>query len=374
MTNEIRFDNSEFISLGIHFQAQSWTFEELAQISQEYQAPGLQQLLDICVRFGIVDPQAKVLSTYTNKADRAVYFSLPRVHLNKAGEFVLFIGDNEIPLTYENKLYKAVDDSFKVVPRRKDPKDNKSPINGINLVAIITQESLEGIDEEFNLVIPVKCKRDSDLAGVTKALQSGDTTHEALVQLGKGSGALEPFYKPWMLPKGFYRIEGETVNCKHLPTGGVIWEGSVKSLSDDTSYKTKMNAAPFIVQQRNTLLLAAQNDAPVYLLIDGAYETSVGIGAIAHACRLQEINGDVPVAMMASFQAEAKRLCAATASKNAGKLLSDAKIAELRTEFELNEQARIAEWVAKQDAKPANAPTGELVAAGSVPDGDEIPF
>ncbi len=368
---DIKFDNSEFLGLGIHYTAQQWTAAEVLTLTYEYISQSLTDLLNLVFRFE-VDPQTVILSTYVNKTNKQTYFSLPCAMLNKEGQFSILIGKAEVPLTFDKKVYTAGDTTFKIVPRRKDAKDNKSPIGAINLVAEITQQDEEGIEETFSLYIPIRFKKDSDLNAATKALQAGEIP-DSVSQLGKGGGGLEPFYKPWMLPKGFYRLEGNTINCKYLPTGGKIWEGSVKSMADGQSYKVRMNAAPFVVQQRETLLIAAAQGHPVYAYIGGAYNTSVGIGAIAHAARLPEQNGEVPTGIWQQFQTDCKVACAATASKNSDKLLTDAEIAEKRAEFEANEQARIAEWIAKKNAGEGSTTPPELVTVGA-PEADDIPF
>jgi hypothetical protein len=350
MSTTVKFDNQPLVSLGIHYSAQSWTVAELMETNEEYVSPDLEFLLKIAALFGI-DPEVKILSTFQDKNTHQTYFSLPRIHLTKEGQLAMFMGEIELPLTYAEKAYTTLGNelTFKVNVRRKDPKDKNSEITGVLFNAPFIVKDENDFEEEVTLQLQVKIKKDSDLPAIAKALQAGEveSVADSIVQVGKGGG-ITPYYKPWMLPKGLYKID--SVGCKHLPNGGKIWQGRLFSVDSNESYPVSMNTSPFITQQRETLLIMAQRGKPVYIYLAGAFEGGKGISAIGHAVALPNETDEV----VKQFLTEAKTLCAATASKNANKLLSDADITTRKAEFEANEQARIAEWAAAKATKPAN--------------------
>lgn len=368
----IKFDNSEFISLGIHYSAQQWTYTDCLELLDNYVSSTLEQLTQLAADLKVA-PDQVILSTYTNKRDKSLWFNLPRFQLNKDGEFCLFIGDVEIQTVYdpESENYIVPGHKFEVDIKRKDDEDTTSPITRILMVSKYNRK-VEGLKENFVLTIPVRTKKDSDLKAIAVALQNGET-HDQLQQVGKGGG-FSPFYKPFMLPKGFYKIDS-VKEPKYLAAGGIIWEGYVKSLTDGQVYPVKMNSGPFVVQQRDTLLKSAIVGKAVYLYLNGAYNTALGIAAIGHASVLPEIDGNVSQQIWQAFEADCKRITAATASKNSGKLLTEAQIQEQKAKFEGDEAARIAEWQAKKEATPQSEPVA--VAAGNVAsdvEDDEIPF
>lgn len=369
----IKFDNSEFLGLGIHYSGQQWTYAQVLELLDNYVSSTLEQLTQLAADLQI-EPDAVILSTYTNKKDKSLWFNLPRFQLNKEGEFCLFIGEAEVKTIYdpEGENYIVPGQHFDVEIKRKDEKDSSSPITRILMVSKFARK-VDGIKEVFELHIPVRTKKDSDLKAIAVALQNGET-HEQIQQVGKGGG-FSPFYKPFMLPKGFYRI-AEVRDPKFLSTGGVIWEGYVTSLTDGQNYPVKMNTGPFVVQQRDTLLKQAGMGKPVYLYLNGAYNTAMGVAAIGHASVLPEIDGKVPTQIWSAFEADCKRITAATASKNSSKLLTDAQIQQEKETFEGNEAARIAEWQARKEASTAATPEPATVGAtaSTVDFDDDIPF
>lgn len=369
----IKFDNSEFLGLGIHYSGQQWTYAQMLELLDNYVSSTLEQLTQLAADLQI-EPDAVILSTYTNKRDKSLWFNLPRFQLNQSGEFVLFVGDTEVKPTYDskNEFYVVPGHSFEVDIKRKDDEDSTSPIIRVVMVSKYSRK-VEGLKENFTLSIPVRTKKDSDLKAIAVALQNGEV-NDQIQQVGKGGG-FSPFYKPFMLPKGFYRI-AEVKEPKFLTDGGVIWEGYVTSVADGSRYPVKMNTAPFVVQQRDTLLKQAIAGKAVYIFINGAYNTAKGVGTIGHASVLPEHNGIVPVEIWKKFEEECKRITAATASKNSSKLLTDAQIQQEKETFEGNEAARIAEWQAKKEA--SNTATPEPATVGATANtadlDDDIPF
>jgi hypothetical protein len=367
---EIKFDSRNFATLGFHYSAQSWSYQELLGLLDEY----MDQSQDITNLFNLAtaleaEADTKVLSTYQGK-DKNTYFDLPKIMKNSEGELCLIVGDLQSMLTFSNKTYTTKDYSFKVVTRRKDPKDSKSEITGIQFIATVTQD-VDGLEEEMSLVIPLQYDRQANPTEIVKALQSGQD-HEAIKQIGVG-GSIQPSYKPYMLPRGFYKISSVD-EPYFFPEGGKAWRGEVSKIDSGDTYKVSMNTAPFIQNQQPTLLISAQRGKAVYLYIAGAYETAKGIGAIAHASILPEVDGTVSPQIWSRFVEDAKRITATTATKNAKSLLNDLQIAEKRAEFEANETARIAEWKLKKAQQEETAQPETVALATTEDQFADIPF
>jgi len=369
MANEIRFNSDNFSTLGIQFDAATWTLDEINSINNTVFSDDIDNLIDLCQRLGCAATDT-VLTTYESKADKKVYFSIPRIHLNAEGVLSLFIGSNlSFPLTYEKKAYTVGELSFKVVPyRRKDEKE----IRAINFVTTVTK-TVDDIEEDFEISLGVKCKFESDLNEITKALQSGAKLPDGnLIQIGVGGSGYAIALKPWMLPKGNYKITSVKEPFK-LPDGGKIWEGYVSpvdsqgSVDESVSTLVIMNANPFIRNKSETLLKAAMNGTSVYVQINGAYHTSMGIGAIAYASMLSEAKDDKEATQRwKSFAFAANRECLSMRTRYSSEVLKAEEIETLTQKY-LDERA-------KKSSEPKE-PKKELATVGtSVPAIDDIPF
>jgi len=330
---EIRFDSAEFLSTGINFSASSWKLSDLFDLTQ-YEC--LEKLARTAYEFGASE-NSQVLSCYTGK-DGTVWFNLPFVALNAEGKLNLFVDKYATPVEYEDGKFRISGKPFRLSPRRNADR-------GLIQLRLVTTLSVEvdGIIEDQDLVIPIRCTKNADLAEVAKSLQSGNIPQEGLfVNTGKPTGgSMRIFYKPWMLEPGIYKIA--SVQQKNLPSGGRIWEGSLKDRLGAIHW-VKMTAAPFVVQKKEALLFAAQRGETILVSLDGSYNTSKGVGAIAFASVVPDPEDQL---VRTKFEALARAHCDSMRVKNKSSLLMRDAVMSLKKEYEDNEKARISEWLYK---------------------------
>lgn len=333
MTNVIEFRKAFAVS-GLEFLAESWTLGKLKDLYRTSYSndSDIENIIDLATRLGIADDQV-VLSTYDSKEDRAIYFSVPRVHLNSDGVLCLFMASKlTFPLVYDakRKTYNVGDLSFAVSPAKTKAGD----LVGVNLSTGILKDTA-GYDENFTLLLQVKCKS-KDLPPIIKALQNNTTLPEkSLVQIGVGSGVFTNNLKPWMLEKGFYKVMSVVYKqiTKKDGSGATLREGTVSPVingvvDESQVFSVAMNSNPFSDQ----LCSAAKNRA-VYFGIDGGFDYDGNVATRGHASPLPEIEPNhVELSTWNKFIAVARRkYIDARRQKPA---LSDLELAERRALIE----------------------------------------
>jgi hypothetical protein len=338
---EIKFDSAEFLSTGINYRDSSWKLRDLFDLTQ-YDC--VENLAKFAYEFGATE-NSQVLSCYTGK-DGNIWFNLPYVALNEAGNLTLFLDKFSSPVENVDGKFRISGKTFRMSPRRNADRG----LIQLRLVTTLSME-IDGILEDQDLVIPIRCTKNADLAEVARSLQSGNKPQEGLfVNTGKPTGgSMRIFYKPWMLEPGIYKIA--SVQQKNLPSGGRIWEGSLMDRLGAIHW-VKMTAAPFVVQKKESLLLAAQRGETVLVAIDGAYNTSKGVGAISFASVVPDPEDQL---MRSQFESLARAHCDSMRVKNKSSLLMRDDVHILKKEYEENEQARISEWLYKTSHQTENA-------------------
>lgn len=372
MTIAVRFSSDAFKQLGIHWDAVSWTQKQLKDINEDFSSPDIDNLLELANALGCGESD-EILTTYTNQNDNQIYFSVPRVHLNQDGDLSVFVGSNlNYPLTYDNKTYKSESGlSFKVAPYKREGEKEVRAINFITTLEI----DIDGLTEDFVFNLQVKAKKDIDLTELAKDLQAGkEVDSERLIQIGAG-GSFSTAVKPWMVPKGLYAI----TRMKQpfvLPEGGKIWEGFISPVIDgeiDTtfSYCVAMNSNPFVANKSYVLVNAALKGTPVYVSIDGAYMTSMGVATIGYASILTNASQE----RINKFLQQAKQHQVNIRRNNQATILSDDDIARLSEEWEQKQaEKRSAKAEAKNNVVPAPAKKLESVSPSNQEEFEDIPF
>lgn len=369
----IKIESSIIKGLGLHYDAQSWTLADLANIL-DLMGSGcevIEDLMGFCHKLGI-PPNEPVLTCYESKTDRQVYFTTPRVQLSRSGELSLIVGNDLVfPLAFKGSSCYTVDhytnaeDETKYITEPVTFEVNNVFNESKQLISINFELhfalEVDGLMQKACFSVRLMTKRDANKLEIAKAVAKGEPLNsDQISQAGKGGG-FAVSYKPYMLPTGFYRI-AEVLPIKFLENGGKIVEGYVEALDDETGklYRVRMTSAPFMTAKNDALIVAAQNtpstNKGVYVYIGGARITPMGNSAIGHAVLLpQDADGNPLAKAYAQFRAECNVIVTAQKVKNASSLVPAAQIEADRAAFEAEQLEKFENWKSDKEGGKTDA-------------------
>jgi hypothetical protein len=268
MSEVIRFDSNDFLSLGINHNASSWNVAEL--LVSTYESQCAYDLVKFLERFNI-EPTTKILTSYTNKKG-LINFSLPRLQIDRDDQFSLIIGNDLcFPLIFKRDAdtewwETQTGVKFEILGGKKTGSQEISWVYAKNNLNI----KVNGIKETLTYQIPVLCSSEANHTDILIGLQNGEL-REGILKAGTGN--YNPELRIYMLPSGCYRITSSKINNQMVGDKLIINVPSTLENSEGVIFNVNLNTAPFMVRGDVKLVdIINKPNAPKLLLyVDGAY-------------------------------------------------------------------------------------------------------